>query len=213
MTDKEIPLCKFWDAYNKNNPWRHFQSQFIYTCPQTFRDTYTYVWTTAQPLCKKQIPGKLDKAEGCLLAGRDHSQHSAHCPSHAWESPPGTCNRKATYQPQPFHACAMAHLSEEAWDPCLARTMLLPILLLVLWREEGKQTGHPWHSTHSSPEPSALLLSLERQQHARPLGCISGSATNVHHAAYSPTAGSIARSQLGREPECSYRDAKQAVPL
>lgn len=144
MTDKEIPLCKFRDVHNKNFPWRHFQSQFIYTCPQTLRDTYTYVWTTAQSLCKKQTPGKLDKARGCLLSGRDHFQHSAHCPNHAWEYPPGARNRRAIHQPH-FHTYAPSHLSEEACDPCLAWTMFLPILLLVLWREEGKKTncGHP----------------------------------------------------------------------
>lgn len=162
MTDREIPLCKFWDIHNKNIPWRHFQSQFIYTCPQTLRDTCTYAWETCtvQSLCKKQTPEKLDKAKECLQAGRDHSQHSAHCPSHTWDSPPGTCNRRATYPPQAFHACVPAHLGEEACNPCLAWTMLLPILLLVLWMEEGKKTngGHPWHSTHSSPEQLMFLL-------------------------------------------------------
>lgn len=43
------------------------------------------------------------------------------------------------------------------------------------------------------------LHKLERHQHARLLGFISGSATNVHHAAHLHTSGSIARSQLGRE--------------
>lgn len=179
------------------------------------RDTYIYEGTTAQSLCKKQTPEKLDKAEGCLLAGRNHSQHSAHCPSHTWESPPGTRNRRATYQAQAFHTCSPAHLSEEACDPCLAWTMLLPILLLVLWMEEGKKTvvipgtAHTLHLSHLH----GYSHSLERHQHTGLLGFISGSATKVHHAAYPPTSGSIARSQLGREARVLLQRCWQAVPL
>lgn len=109
-------------------------------------------------LCKKQTPEKLDKAGGCLLARRDHSQCSAHCPSHAWESPPGACNRRATYQPQPFHAVprltSVKKPAIPAWhEPCSS-----PYFFLYSGWKKGRKQTVVIPATHSSPEPPALLF-------------------------------------------------------
>lgn len=47
----------------------------------------------------------------------------------------------SAYKPHPHHTTS-AHLGEEARDPRLAWTVLLPVLLLVLWVGEGKKTNH-----------------------------------------------------------------------
>lgn len=85
-----------------------------------------------------------------------------------------------------------------AWhEPCSS-----PYFFLYSgWKKKRKQTmvipdtAHTLHLSHLH----CYSQSLERQQHAGLLGFISRLATNVHHTAYSPTSGSIARSQLGRQ--------------
>lgn len=59
------------------------QSHFIHFCPQALKDTYTYFQTTGQALCKMQVPGELDNAGRCLLAGKDHVALSAPLQGHA----------------------------------------------------------------------------------------------------------------------------------
>lgn len=109
------------------------------------RDTCMYVWTTGQVLWERQAPTRLDKGGGCFLVRRDHTQCSACCPSHPWSSSPGACSSRAAHPAHPCCVHAFAYLGEEACNSRLARAVLLPILLLVLWMGKGKK-NKSWSS-------------------------------------------------------------------
>lgn len=206
MTDREIPLCKLWDVHGKNIPWGHFPEPIhLYLSTALERHTYicmnhcavpvqgTETWEPDKSVCWQggtilSTQPAVQAMLGNLLLG------------HATGEPLPNPN-PSMYVPQ---LTSVKKPAIPAWhEPCSS-----PYFFLYSGRKKGRKqtvvipgTAHTLHLSHLR----CYSHHLERQQHAGLLGFISGLATSVHHAAFSPTPGSTARSQLGRQARVCLR--------
>lgn len=161
-----------------------------------------------------QAPRRLDKAGGCLLAGRDHAQPTVQAMLGA--PPPGTCGRRAVPQPRPFHACAPLTSVKKPAIPAWHEPCSSPYFFLYSrWEKATREImvipgmGHALHLSRLH----CCMCSLEGHQHTELPGSTDGSATNVHHGSILTCITGKARGlKLGGDIQyAAYGAAKRAV--
>lgn len=205
MTDREIPLCKFWDIHNKNILWRGIltfpESIHLYLptdlerhmhicmnhCAVTVQETDT--WETRQG--KGVFAGRKGPFSALSPLSKPYlglsswdMQQESHLPT-----PSFPCMRPGSpwwrsLQSLPGMNHAPPHTSSCTLDGRREENRL--------WSSLAQHTLFTWAtyvSTHIARRDPSMQGSW----------VLSEDQPLMQHAAYPPTSGSIARSQLGRE--------------